>query len=162
MKKNEVIKLLVEDATERGLANIDIRYETVPAYFGNEAILPLGYALVEVEEGILKVPYYSAEALDGYERFAYEEADIATEEEVKKLVENLESQLKNIRALAQKGKAIPLDINENRPVLLNELQELQANLEDLSERDLLDCREVMLYRVNRCLKAIGETDEDNL
>ena len=53
-------------------------------------------------------------------------------------------------------------MNINREFLLRELQELQADFEDLSDEDLVDCRESMLGRVNDCLKELGETDEDNL
>lgn len=51
---------------------------------------------------------------------------------------------------------------EIRKLLLNHLQELQANFEDLSNEDLVDCRESMLERINSCLIALDETDEDNL
>ena len=51
---------------------------------------------------------------------------------------------------------------EIRKFLLNHLQELQADFEDLNNEELADCRESMLERVNSCLIALGETDEDNL
>ena len=50
----------------------------------------------------------------------------------------------------------------NRELVLRELQELQADFEDFSNADLIDCRDVMLERVNICLYGIGESDEDNL
>lgn len=50
----------------------------------------------------------------------------------------------------------------NREVLLRQLQELQADFEDFSDEDLIDCRDVMLERVNICLIELGESDEDNL
>lgn len=50
---------------------------------------------------------------------------------------------------------------ENREFILRHLQELQADFEDLCDQDLLDCRECMLERINECLLAIGECDEDN-
>lgn len=49
-----------------------------------------------------------------------------------------------------------------RTQLLSELQELQADLEDLSDEDLVECREVMLKRVNDCLELIEESEEDNI
>lgn len=49
----------------------------------------------------------------------------------------------------------------NRPFLLDNLQELQASLEDLNDEDLLACRKVLLARVNMCLSLINESDEDN-
>ncbi len=51
---------------------------------------------------------------------------------------------------------------ENRPELHDNLTELQADLEDFSDKDLLKYRDVMLARVNRCMELILETDEDNL
>ena len=102
MKKNEVIMLFVEDTTENGLSNIGVRYEILPAYFGNEDPLPLGYALVEVDEGILKVPYYKAETSNGYEQFALEEASLATEAEIQILFGQLESTIQHARDFAQK------------------------------------------------------------
>lgn len=48
-----------------------------------------------------------------------------------------------------------------RSGLLTYLQELQADFEDLSDEDLLECREVMLKRVNECLERLEESDEDN-
>ena len=49
----------------------------------------------------------------------------------------------------------------NRSILHEHLSELQGDLEDLSDEDLLDCRGVMLKRINACLNAILEKDEDN-
>lgn len=50
----------------------------------------------------------------------------------------------------------------NREYLLRQLQEIQADFEDLSDDDLLDCRDVMLERVSNCLIDLGECDEDNM
>lgn len=50
----------------------------------------------------------------------------------------------------------------DREYLLRQLQELQADFEDLNDEDLIDCRESMLERVNNCLEALGECDEDNI
>ena len=50
----------------------------------------------------------------------------------------------------------------NREFILRHLQELQADVEDLSDCELCDLREVMLERVNKCLLELGECDEDNL
>ena len=50
----------------------------------------------------------------------------------------------------------------NRDLLLRQLQELQADLEDFTDEELIECRDVMLERVNICLYGIGESDEDNL
>lgn len=49
----------------------------------------------------------------------------------------------------------------NREFLLREIQELQADFEDLADAELVECREAMLNRVNKCLKELGETDADN-
>lgn len=51
---------------------------------------------------------------------------------------------------------------ENRAILHEQLSELQADFEDLDDETLVDCREVMLERINKCLNAILETDKDNL
>ena len=162
MKKNEVLEMLSVESTEKGLSNIGVRYGTISATLGYEEVLPLGYALIEVDEGILKVPYFRADASDGYEQFAYEEAEIATEEELDAILKNAEEQQGIIRAFVSKGKPASLDINGNRPVLLKELQELQADLVGLTDIDLLDYRKYMLASVNRCLEAVGETDEVNI
>jgi len=45
--------------------------------------------------------------------------------------------------------------------LLNNLLELQADFEDLSDEDLIECRKVMLERVNECLEEIDDLYEDN-
>lgn len=52
-------------------------------------------------------------------------------------------------------------LNWLRGGLLTQLQELQADLEDLSDEDLIECRKVMLQRVNECLEGLEESDEDN-
>jgi hypothetical protein len=49
-----------------------------------------------------------------------------------------------------------------REGLLHQLQELQADFEDLTDEDLLECRKVMLQRVNDCLEGLEESDEDNM
>lgn len=51
---------------------------------------------------------------------------------------------------------------ENRPALHEHLTELQADLEDFTDGELIDYRDVMLARVNRCMELILETEEDNL
>lgn len=51
---------------------------------------------------------------------------------------------------------------ELRKYLLHNLQELQADYEDLSDEELIECKDCMLERINNCLKALGETDEDNI
>lgn len=50
----------------------------------------------------------------------------------------------------------------NREYLLRELQELQADFEDLNNDELIECRECMCERVNHCLIELGECDEDNI
>lgn len=50
----------------------------------------------------------------------------------------------------------------NREYLLSQLQEIQADFEDLSDEDLVNCRETILNRVNGCLVCLGECDEDNI
>lgn len=50
----------------------------------------------------------------------------------------------------------------DRELLLRELQELQANFEELTNGELVECREVILERINKCLIELGETDEDNI
>ena len=50
----------------------------------------------------------------------------------------------------------------NRNLMLRELQELQADFEDFSDEELLDNREIMLDRINKCLIELGECDEDNI
>ncbi|MBQ8998176.1 MAG: hypothetical protein IJ086_05735 [Clostridium sp.] len=55
-----------------------------------------------------------------------------------------------------------IDINPNRDYLLNQLQELQADFEDFDNDELIENRECMLERINECLKALFESDNDNL
>jgi hypothetical protein len=50
----------------------------------------------------------------------------------------------------------------NREFLLRQLQELQADFEDLNNEDLVDCRGCMLNRVNLCLKELNESEDDNI
>lgn len=51
---------------------------------------------------------------------------------------------------------------ENREVLHEHLSELQADLEDMPDEELIGCRGILLERVNWCLQAILEIDEDNI
>ncbi len=48
----------------------------------------------------------------------------------------------------------------NREILLGELWELQADFEDLSDEDIVDCLEVIENRVASCLNALLVTEED--
>lgn len=50
----------------------------------------------------------------------------------------------------------------NREFLLRQLQELQADFEDLTNEQLIECRKCILERVNVCLIELGECDEDNI
>lgn len=52
-------------------------------------------------------------------------------------------------------------ISWSRDIILRHLQELQADYEDFSDEELVECRGVMLMRVNECLTELGESDEDN-
>ena len=52
-------------------------------------------------------------------------------------------------------------LKNNRDYILRHLQELQADLEDFSNEELVEHRDCMLERVNSCLIAIGECEEDN-
>lgn len=52
--------------------------------------------------------------------------------------------------------------NMSREYLLRQLQELQADFEDLSDSDLVKYRECMLNRVNNCLDELDECDADNI
>ena len=63
------------------------------------------------------------------------------------------------RKLNDKEKEIYLD---NRDFLHEQLFELQADLEDMTDEELVECRSIMLERVNWCMTAILETEEDNL
>lgn len=49
----------------------------------------------------------------------------------------------------------------SRGEVLRHLQELQADYEDFSDEELVECRGAMLMRVNECLAELGESDEDN-
>lgn len=49
----------------------------------------------------------------------------------------------------------------NRDELHVQLSELQADLEDLTNEELMWCRGDVLERINLCLKLILETDDDN-
>lgn len=50
----------------------------------------------------------------------------------------------------------------SRQYLLRQLQELQGDFEDFSDKELVEHRECMLERINNCLKELGECDEDNI
>lgn len=50
----------------------------------------------------------------------------------------------------------------NRGILHEQLAALQADFEDFTDEELVECRATMLNRVNCCLTAILETDEDNI
>lgn len=63
------------------------------------------------------------------------------------------------RLLNEKEKEIYI---ENRTELHEQLSELQANLEDMTNEELVECRATMLGRVNWCMRLIIETDEDNV
>ena len=63
------------------------------------------------------------------------------------------------RKLNDKEKEVYLD---NRDFLHEQLFELQADLEDMTDEELIECRSIMLERVNWCMTAILETEEDNL
>ena len=63
------------------------------------------------------------------------------------------------RVLNEKEKEIYIG---NREELHEQLSELQADLEDMSDEELIDCRDALLERINWCMRAILETDEDNL
>lgn len=52
-------------------------------------------------------------------------------------------------------------IDWTRETILRHLQELQADYEDFSDEELVECRGAMLMRVNECLAELGESDEDN-
>jgi hypothetical protein len=52
-------------------------------------------------------------------------------------------------------------LNLVRNDLLSHLQELQANFQDLSDEELLECRQTMLNRINECLARLEESYEDN-
>lgn len=52
-------------------------------------------------------------------------------------------------------------ISWSREIILRHLQELQADYEDFSDEELVECRGAMLMRVNECLAELGESDEDN-
>lgn len=49
----------------------------------------------------------------------------------------------------------------NRVELHRELTELQADFKDFSNDELVENRNCMEERVNKCLELILETDEDN-
>lgn len=51
---------------------------------------------------------------------------------------------------------------KNRGTLHEHLSELQADLEDMSDEELVRYRSVLLERINWCLQAILEADEDNI
>ena len=53
-------------------------------------------------------------------------------------------------------------IKMNREFLLRQLQELQADFEDLTNEEIIECRESILKRINICLVDLGECDEDNI
>lgn len=63
-----------------------------------------------------------------------------------------------MRILNEKEKA---DLLKNRNEIHTQLIELQADFEDLSDEEFIECRDIMSARVNRCLELILETDEDN-
>jgi hypothetical protein len=50
----------------------------------------------------------------------------------------------------------------DRETALRNLQELQADFLDLTDDDLIACRKTMQERVDACLVALNEQDEDNI
>ena len=50
----------------------------------------------------------------------------------------------------------------NRKFLLRQLQELQADFEDLNDKEIIENRKCILQRINSCLEELGETNEDNI
>ena len=46
-------------------------------------------------------------------------------------------------------------ISWSRDIILRHLQELQADYEDFSDEELVECRGAMLMRVNECLAELG-------
>ena len=58
----------------------------------------------------------------------------------------------------QKGVIVKM----NREFLLRQLQELQADFEDLTNEEIIECRKSILKRINICLAELGECDEDNI
>ena len=50
----------------------------------------------------------------------------------------------------------------NRSELHNQLSELQADLEDLTNEEIIEHKDIMLARVCKCLNLILETEEDNI
>jgi hypothetical protein len=52
-------------------------------------------------------------------------------------------------------------IKIDRETALRNLQELQADYLDLTDKDLIDCRKIMQERVDACLVALDEQNEDN-
>jgi hypothetical protein len=66
----------------------------------------------------------------------------------------MKSIIKNLKKLFDQ-------LNLVRNELLSHLQELQANFQDLSDEELLECRQVMLNRINECLARLEESYEDN-
>ena len=75
-----------------------------------------------------------------------------------RLVESVESLTENLKKKDTFEKAY---IN-NRPMLHHQLSELQADFEDLTDEELISCKESIKERINICLKLIIETDEDNI
>ena len=54
------------------------------------------------------------------------------------------------------------NVKIDREIVLRNLQELQADFMDLDDEDLIACRVCMLERVDTCLIALDEQDEDNV
>lgn len=63
------------------------------------------------------------------------------------------------RTLNEKEKQVYIN---NRNELHNQLSELQADLEDLADDELIDCRATILERINKCMALVLETEDDNL
>lgn len=51
---------------------------------------------------------------------------------------------------------------DNRNELHCQLSELQADLEDLTDEEIIEHRDIMLARIYKCLNLILETEEDNI
>lgn len=54
------------------------------------------------------------------------------------------------------GDAWDLDVADNENVLREQLKELQADLLDMSDKELVECRSLLLERINWCMTAILE------
>lgn len=102
IKKDEVLEALrTHGGNEKALANLMNDYIIIPYPYEEDVTsglrIPIGYALIQVAEGYLRMPYYKFLCDHGYEQFDLEEAKIVEVPSVIELVTTAEDALTRMK-----------------------------------------------------------------